>query len=324
MQNKIKYYQQLFKIYRNYKKHKIEVSTLPLRLWTELDSRCNLKCVMCPNKELAASQQGSMSWEVFKKVIDEASEFVYDMALHHRGESMLHPDAVKMISYAASKINITKLHTNGTLLNPELNEGLVNSGLKRISFSFDGFDQENYEKIRVGAQFHQVVANIKSLLQIRNEHKKIYPLVAIEVIQLSKSQLDANKKEQFINEFKKLGLNEIIIKKPHNWAGLINLKYSKKNYAPCTFLWNALLVLWNGDVVPCAQDFFARNIVGNINEKSLKEIWNDQPIKDLRLALVKQQPQNYPVCENCDRLWRDTFLGIPKEYLRQILFKKMP
>jgi hypothetical protein len=29
-------------------------------------------------------------------------------------------------------------------------------------------------------------------------------------------------------------------------------------------------------------------------------------------------------CSGCDRPWRDTFLGIPREYIWKLLLKKMP
>ena len=30
-----------------------------------------------------------------------------------------------------------------------------------------------------------------------------------------------------------------------------------------------------------------------------------------------------PACKECDRLWRDTFPGIPKENLKQMILHKM-
>jgi radical SAM protein with 4Fe4S-binding SPASM domain len=132
------------------------------------------------------------------------------------------------------------------------------------------------------------------------------------------------KKDAFIRQFKEIGLDELVIKKPHNWAGSLHLQYSRKNYSPCTFLWNALLVLWNGDVAPCAQDFFAKYKLGNVSEKSLVSIWNDEPMKTLRRGLKEGRYKEFPACADCDRLWRDTFLGIPKEYLKKFILKRMP
>lgn len=320
----LKYYKRLFDIFRNYRKQNYIVSTLPFRIWVELHSDCNLKCPICPNKDLDESQRGFMNWEIFKKVIDESSNFVFDITLNHRGESLLHPEAVKFIRYASKRIRFSKLHTNGVLLNEKIIAGLVDSQLKRISFSFDGFVKEDYEKYRVGADFDQVSGNIKKLLLYKKKMRKKYPIVAIEVIELSQSQIEREKKKKFIKEFKRIGLDQIVIKKPHNWGGYIKTKHKRKKYTPCTFLWSAILILWNGDVLACAQDFFAEYIIGNVKEKSIRQIWNDDPIKKLRKGLIEKRYKEFTACSNCDRLWRDSILGVPKEYLKQILLHRMP
>lgn len=324
MDSSIAYYRRLWKIYRSYKRRDTTVATLPLRMWVELCSDCNLRCVMCPNKELAAKQRGMMDPELFFRIVDQAAEFVHEMALHHRGESLLHPRAGELIRYAAQRIPVTKLHTNGTQLNERICAELVDSGLTRISFSFDGFNKEDYEKIRVGADYAATVANIKTLLRIRRERHSTRPIVAIEVIKLNESQLEADKLAQFKAMFGEIGLDQFIIKKPHNWAGHLDIGHNQNQYAPCTFLWNALLVFWNGDVSPCAQDFFASYTLGNVGRNSLKEIWNGPEQRRLRQALSERRYQEFTACRNCDRLWRDTFLGIPREYLRQLLFRRMP
>ncbi len=324
MSNSLSYYRRLWQIYRSYKRRDTTVSPKPLRMWVELCSDCNLRCVMCPNKELHPEQRGFMDVETFHKVVDEAAGFIHEMALHHRGESLKHPQATKMIAYAARHIPVTKLHTNGTLLDERTCEELVDSGLSRISFSFDGFTKEEYEKIRVGADFEKTLENIKTLLKVRRGKKSMKPAVAVEVIKLNETQLEKEKRQRFVTEFKALGVDQFIFKKPHNWAGHLDIEQNRNQYAPCTFLWNALLVLWNGDVSPCAQDFFATYILGNIHQKSLKEIWNDEPQQKLRRALSERRHTDFTACRECDRLWRDTFLGIPKEYLRQILFRRMP
>ncbi|MBN1196606.1 MAG: SPASM domain-containing protein [Candidatus Aminicenantes bacterium] len=324
MFSEINYYNRLFRIWRNFRRRRIHATAMPFRLWVELHGGCNLRCSFCPNKDLDESLKGPMEWDVFRKVIDEARGFVFDLTLNHRGESLLHPDAVEMIRYAAERIRFTKLHTNGVLLNEAVSTELVKSGLKRLSFSFDGFVKEDYEKNRVGADFDQVVGNIRNLLQIRRDRGSRTPRVAIEVIEFNESQMAREKQERFIREFKALGLDELVVKKPHNWAGYLKTGYRRRRYAPCTFLWSSMLILWNGDVSPCSQDFFARYLVGNVRDKSMREIWNDEPMRRLRKGLREERYREFPACAECDRLWRDTFLGIPREYLKQILTHRMP
>ncbi len=128
MKKRMNYYLHLYKISRNYRKRRTRVSVPPVRLWIELCSDCNLKCIMCPNKDLPEADRGYMKWDTFKKIIDESSAYIHEAALHHRGESLLHPELDRFLSYAARKIPLTKLHTNGTLLSASLREKILFSG----------------------------------------------------------------------------------------------------------------------------------------------------------------------------------------------------
>ena len=133
---------------------------MPIRLWIEATSTCSLACVMCPNKNLTRDQLGFMDFDVFKKIVDEAKNFVFDVHLLHRGESLAHPDFFRMIRYAHDAGIVTRFHTNGTLLTEEKSRLLLDSGIDQFAFSFDGFTAEAYEKIRVGAKFEKTVGNI--------------------------------------------------------------------------------------------------------------------------------------------------------------------
>ena len=43
------------RIYLTYRRRQAALQHLPLRLWIETASCCNLRCVMCPNKDVAAA-----------------------------------------------------------------------------------------------------------------------------------------------------------------------------------------------------------------------------------------------------------------------------
>ncbi len=325
MKNFIDYYYRLFRLYLSYVGRKTKVSSPPVRLWIELTSHCNLKCVMCPNKDLTSKNKGYMDFELFKKIVDESKDFVFDISLLHRGESLLHPEFLKFLNYATRFNWKTKLHTNGTLLTEEISRGIIESRLSRISFSFDGYQPKTYEKIRVGAKFDEVVDNIKKLLTLKKEMKSTTPVVAIELIDFPNSEIsDEGKKREFLKNFEGLGLNEVIVKKIHNWAGYIRTKNTKIHFTPCTFLWNGLIILWDGTAMPCAQDFFEHYPLESVKDKSIKEIWNGERLVNLRDKHVKQNISDIQTCNSCDRVWRKTFLGIPTESLWDFIRRKMP
>lgn len=323
---KLGYYRRLLQIFSSYKRKKTTLSYMPLRLWVEPTSICNLRCVMCPNKDLKKEDKGFMDMGLFRKIIDEAAPWVYDVHLLHRGESLLHPEFFVMARYASENHVRTKLHTNGTLLDVDKSRQMIESGIDQLSFSFDGYDKETYESIRVNGDFDLTVKNIQRFLEIKKELKSKKPYTILELINFPDSEIksDAEKQKAFRDNFRGLPLDKLVVKEFHNWAGEVETKHKRKTFSPCTFLWNALVIFWDGAVLPCSQDFFGYYILGNVNDSSLAEIWNNDKIVHLRKKHLKRNIEEFDTCRECDRVWREKFLGVPKEYLWKFLLRKMP
>jgi radical SAM protein with 4Fe4S-binding SPASM domain len=320
------YWIRLARMFLHYRRNSNLLPYPPVRLWIELTSNCNYRCIMCPNKDLSKEEKGFMDWELYKKILDEAQPFVFDINLAHRGESLLHPHLVQAIGYAKKKKIFTRLHTNGSLLSENLSQEIIQAGLDRISFSFDGFDKETYEKIRRGGNFDKTVANIVRFLEIKKEARSKKPITNIEVIDFDaqNKQEFPEAKDRFLIQFRDLPLDSFVLKEMHNWAGRIEKEKRGKKYSLCPFPWNALIIYWNGEVLPCTQDFFGEFIVGNVNRTSLTDIWNGEQMRFLRKKLSEGNIKELKTCSRCDRVWREGFLGVPKEYLWRFITKRMP
>jgi radical SAM protein with 4Fe4S-binding SPASM domain len=281
---------------------------------------------MCPNKDLKKEEKGFMEPALFRKIIDEARGFVFDANLIHRGEGLLHPDFLSLAEYAHAAGIYTKFHTNATLLDDNLSRRLIRSGLDQISFSFDGFDKETYESIRVNADFEKTLRNIVRFLEIKKELGSRKPHAVFEIIHFPHLAKDAagRRRREFLKKFRGLPLDRLEIKEMHNWAGEVALAPARKKYAPCTFLWQALVIFWDGSVLPCTQDFHGAYPLGNVRDDSLARIWNNDRMVRLRENILRRDIAGLEACSQCDRLWRGQFLGVPREYLWKFLFRRMP
>jgi radical SAM protein with 4Fe4S-binding SPASM domain len=281
---------------------------------------------MCPNKDLNKTDKGYMDMALYKKIVDEAAPFVFDINLAHRGESLLHPQIIEAIAYAKKNGLYTRLHTNGSPLSEDISRQVVQVGLDRLSFSFDGYEKQTYEKIRIGGDFDNTVSNIVRFLEIKKEAQSKKPITAIEVI--SFDDTDKQDSQQAKNTFKKLfenlPLDSFVMKELHNWAGQFNKGRRGKKYTICPFPWNALIIYWDGAVLPCTQDFFGGFIAGNANESSLKDIWNGKEMRFIREKLATKNIGELKTCSECDRVWQKGFFGVPKEYLWKFITKRMP
>jgi radical SAM protein with 4Fe4S-binding SPASM domain len=212
------------------------------------------------------------------------------------------------------------------LLDEEKAVALIQAGLDQISFSFDGYDKKTYESIRVNADFDKTVANIANFLRAKQKLKSKKPYAVLELINFPDlyQPVDKRKKREFLNNFRGLPLNRIEIKEMHNWAGETGETRTKRKYSPCTFLWQALIIFWDGSVLPCTQDFHGYYTLGNVKESSLAEVWNGEKMIRLRQKILEQDIADLETCSRCDRLWREQVLGVPKEYLWKFLLKRMP
>ncbi len=306
----------LSRVYWNYVvSGKARLDYLPIRLWIEPSSECNLRCVMCPQSAEERIQEGFMRTALFEKIIDECADFADDVSLHHRGESLLHPEICRMIEYAARKGLYTKLHTNASLLDAEMSRKLLETGLDNLTFSFDGVDPAGYEKLRIGAKYEDVLENILGFLHAKEQSGRDRPYTMLEVLDLPELGITEEMREKFAARFESVGLDELEMKKPHNWGGAWQPEggeQSPEYTSHCLFPWFALTVLWDGTVLPCPQDFFGRQPLGNANDSTLAEIWSGERIVALRQAMLERRFGELDPCAGCDMLTRPTILGIPK------------
>lgn len=303
---------------------------MPVRMWVEPTNTCNLKCVMCPQScDDVKFQRGYMEFALFRKIIDEAKTFVYDMNLHHTGESLLHPEIVEMVRYAKDAGIYTRMHSNATKLTEELARGLLDAGLDFLSFSFDGFDKQTYEGIRRGANFERTLENIRTFLRLKKARGNVRPLTVFETIDFT-AQLGTPSGlipitpeiQAFRKQFDGLPLDKFVLKAPHNWAGRFDAEgkpLHPEKFCACTFPWYAMVVFWNGNVSPCPQDFFNNLSLGNVKESSLRDVWLGEQAVMLRKKMKTRQFQDLNPCATCDLLYRDSLLGIPTSHLKNFI-----
>lgn len=305
------------RIFLDYRRRATVVKTMPIRLWVESTSICNLKCVMCPNKDMADAEKGVMKLDLFKKIVDEVKGACSDLYLHHRGEPFINPALFDMIRYAKAAGIKTRFHSNGSIMTRERASQLLEAGPDLISFSVDGFDKAPYEQVRVGATFEKTLENIFQLLALRREMGLRKPYVVIEKILFKNGPApsDPTKVEALKRRFEDAGADEIIEKEEYVWA---EESAPELAAAPCkmvcTFPWYAAVICWDGTVTPCPQDFFAKMVMGNVKQASLREVWNGAAYQDLRRRLACDLG-SLPLCHKCDRLRRKTIGGIPLQYM---------
>ena len=120
----------------------------------ELTNRCPMRCIMCPRTEHMTRAQGYMSFDVFKRVIDEFVAVNPEAArtrgafLHHFGESLLHPEVGRFIRYAEESGVRVKLSINPLAMKDRVIDALIQSAPSYLMIALDGHDDASFERIR--------------------------------------------------------------------------------------------------------------------------------------------------------------------------------
>ncbi len=288
----------------------------PYILFIEPTNICNLKCPMCPTGNGTLKRpKGFMSFDTFKKTVDELDDYLISIVLMNYGEPFLNKEAYKMIRYAKDK-NINVLtSTNGHFFDSKKDaEELVKSGIDAITIALDGATAKTNSRYRKNSDFGQIMRSIRNVVEARKRLKKKNPQIKIQFIIMkhNEHELDMLRKLS-----KDLGVDVLSIKTvrvnskeeaeefmPHNkkWQrydlskGDLSERMKVKN--ECPMLWKSTLVNWDGSVVPCCNDPHGSINLGSLKKNSITDIWVGKKYVGLRKQVLKDRSR-IPICSNC-------------------------
>ena len=135
-------------------------------LWLEITGKCNLTCTHCyADSSPSSSLYGSMNYDDWLRVIDEAAELGCNAIQFIGGEPTLHPHLMDFIAYSKGRgIQFVQVYTNATRITPELVESFKRNGV-HIATSFYSKDADTHERITQGrGSWTRTVNGIKAVL----------------------------------------------------------------------------------------------------------------------------------------------------------------
>ena len=268
----------------------------PSQIALEVTNHCNLACTICPHSKMTRPQ-GLMPFDSFRMYVDKTARYADFAYLYGIGESLIHPDLDKMIDYAQDAGMYTYLSTNAALMDEQWSGRLLNSKLQSVTFAFDGYTKEQYERIRVKGCFETVIENIKTFLRLK---RRLAPKMHV-VIQIVLVESGDGAPGDFGGLFSKDELaqvSQIRVKPFYDSFPDREGKVSGLSHK-CFFPWNSLFVYQDGRVGLCCVDYDGETILGDLNRQRSGEIWNSEQIKGIRRAYHLRQPQSLPLCRAC-------------------------
>jgi wyosine [tRNA(Phe)-imidazoG37] synthetase (radical SAM superfamily) len=280
------------------KQHRLE--SFPLHLLIEPSSICNIKCTMCfqcDNTFIKNEYMGMMSYDLFKKVVDEAVENnCRAITFAGRGEPLLNKEIIKFFEYTKDKFYDFKLNTNALLLTEKIARAILETGVTQLILSVDSDNAQEYENIRIGGKFNLLLENIKMFNRIRGMYSSSKTNTRICAV---KTSTTFNEK-RFLDFWSKYVDDVACVNmeiRSHTYSN------STMNYfrgGVCSRLWERIYIWWDGKCSPCDNDYKSILNIGKFipGENSIKDVWIYNYEK-LRKAHADGKREQYNPCDRC-------------------------
>jgi radical SAM protein with 4Fe4S-binding SPASM domain len=283
---------------------------------------------MCPRND-PHFQESEMPYDMFTRIIGQLP-FLKGVQLSGLGEPLLHKDLFRMIRYVKGKKMSSLIVTNGTLLNEQNIDNILDSGLDTIHVSIDSSDPEIYESIRVGAKLENVKRNVKNLTNKRNERQARFRIIINSILMRRNyhevenmvrlgSEIGADvvnfcdiqysfdvgiskmdESLRLVSEEEKTEIQELF-----NKANMLSEKLNIEISLPrleqprvrqsCEQPWTYIVVKENGKTRPCCA--IHHKEFGDLTKEHYSVIWNNSLFQSFRKALLSEHVPTE--CEHC-------------------------
>ena len=289
---------------------------MPSTLSIEPTTACNLGCPECPSGLKQFSRQtGKLDLDFHERMLSQIKSSVFYINYYFQGEPFLHPDFLTLITQAKKSKIYTSTSTNGHFIDQKKADEIVSSGLDRLIISIDGLTQKTYEQYRVNGKLNKVVEASKLLVDSKNKMSSKTPHLIFQFLAVKPNEHEI---PSVFDLAKEIGIDEVRIKTaqlydykngnrlmPDNSKysryikrkdGTFKLKGHQGNH--CWRMWSGSVFTWDGGVVPCCFDKDASHILGSLQDKPFKQIWNAKKYREFRQSILKSRGQ-IDICKNC-------------------------
>lgn len=296
---------------------------LPAVYVVEITTRCNVKCVMCPNSKFDSIERGDIDEQLFMSVIDRIAPYAELVMLYFMGESTLHHSFLSLLTYARNKISgKIVVSTNALALSDNtINELVRNADV--IIACIDRWNKEYYEKIRLGSRFEDVVLSVERILSVRNN--SVHPVVIVKALDIALKGDTAESRALEMNQlFEYWSVRGAVPLAGwlNTWAGQLGkLKavscqgtpYVGVKRSACADLWFKMVINRSGQVVLCCHDWRSSTVIGSLHQESIKEVWHSEKMVHFRHAHLSENFNISHLCDGCREWGEESEL---KSYIR--------
>jgi len=288
----------------------------PFTIFVDPSDACNFKCRFCPTSDRKLMQDVGrplrvMKLDLFKKIADDICEFpdkIRVLRLYKDGEPLINKRIADMIKYAkdidcADKIDTT---TNASLLTNEISKELIDAGLDRINISIEGVSNKQYKDFSdVKLEYERIVDYVRFFYENK---KQCEVLVKINGDTLTKEDKDLFL-DTFGNFSDKIHIEHIMSCWPNFELNGVEVNddfgiYGQeiKEVDTCPYVFYSMAINSDGFVSLCFLDWAKTLEIGNVNKKSVREIWTGKQMKQYQKMFLEGGRKKHPFCGDCGQM----------------------
>ena len=298
----------------------------PLLFQIQTVNRCNTSCQMCPYESTTAIEKYNLiENKLFKKIINEISQYKEAelIVLSLQNEPLADKTIINKAKYIKSimpKIKI-ELVSNGYLLTPTIADDIYDI-FDIVTLSIHAISESTYKKVLGGLNFKTTFRNLNYINQSRQKkHKTVLRFVkqksnAHEYKKFKRYWsrngfavlgFDLNSRLKAIKDFKNMRHRTSFLQK---FKLQILEKISPFIMPTCPIPEMSMYIRSNGDVIHCFNDWGNDNVVGNLKNNNIVEIYNSKEMLDFRRRVKENSCNEKDICTNCDLYNNGIYLTI--------------
>lgn len=268
----------------------------PKSILIETLNLCQGECKFCPYKTIRSMEKPVyLEFKRYKEMIQEISKHgIKRLTLFNNNEPLIDSRIFDFVRYAAlklGKVEIT-LSTNGRLLSKEVLIKLKEAGLTYLYISIPTINEEHYREI-MGTSVKPI---IDILIEI--EDKELLKMIRIAV---PKTKYYDYEEQKSVLERYLLCVWDLEYKSNWNMDKTFDSITDQLEYTgPCDRPLDQMVISSNGDVIICCRDWRYENILGNVYEDNLYDIWHSDKMKSVQNSIIMQDYNNIDCCRDCN------------------------
>lgn len=294
----------------------------PALIQLQTINACNASCIMCPYPLFKQEfPRGRMEDALFEKIVAEIAErpevhtFVPMLQNEPFLDRKLFDRIARFKRVTRGRVEV-ELVTNGAFLTAEAVERIREVELDVLDISLDAVSKPTYERIRVGLDYDQVIAGVERVIDAQLPRTSVF-------VRMVKLRDNTHEVRTFAARWRARGI-PVFIYTANNRVGAlpqfddtlrltsrqvplldrIGRRAARAWLGHCPAPFATTDILHDGSVLLCAHDWARKEILGNVRDQTIAEIWNGERMREIRAAVRRRSYETLPACRDCS-LWKD-------------------